>query len=585
MLTRIKLLVFFAMTCVFALCAGLHAQGPATPGSEAVHHENLWNNYRIEQEIRQFHEQPSGTTISSPQLPPPLLDDKSDEKVFQLNEVVFDQLPRSISKHELDAIADRYIAMGQVSLRDLYTILTEIDVLFDARHVVGRAVLPVQDVENGVLHIQIVEGRVGRVTVAHKRQPLPIFERQNELVSIRRPFADRFVRKNFYFPQGSVLNTKTLEEEILKFNRKYRTQLLAELEPGEMLGSSNLKLTALAPQPVSGGYYVDNSGRESSGKIRNGAFVQLQDILGADESFFASYDETAGTSYLTMFGEAPVTSFGTSLEMSYDYGAPQTIYGPFADLNITGTSRRYRPGVRQLIFNSENRKTDLSLLVENYESHTWFDGFLNYHEKLTGYTIGLSDLYRTKYSVQYFSFGWQLGNSGYMTGNLPPDDYRYDHFHILQSSWTKIWYPNKCWTFLAKANGQWALTPLTQSRIFQIGGMATVRGIAEGLMTGDSGYYLNFEGRRHLFDVGNKGRIEAFGFFDQGGVFHRDQPVSTSPSDFLFSIGAGLNMTWSRYVTATVGYGEPLFTAESHKDEYREKLRHGNAYFTVRVQY
>ncbi len=584
MMTRRKLLVTFVMTSVFVFCADLRAQTPTTAGSEAVHRDNLWNNYRIEQEIRQFHEQPSGLTISSPQLPPPLLDDKSDEKVFQLNQIIFDQLPRSIPQHELDAIANRYIGMQQVSLRDLYMILTEIDALFDARHVVGRAVLPVQDVENGVLHIQIIEGKVGQVTVTHKRQPLPILERQNELVPIRRPFGDCFVRKNFYYPQGSVLNTQALEEEILRFNRKYRTQLVAELEPGETLGSSNVKLTAVAPQPISGGYYVDNSGRESSGKIRNGAFVQLQDIFGADESFFASYDETEGTSYLTMFGDVPITSFGTSFEMSYDYGTPQTIYGPFASLNITGMSRRYRPGVRQLIYNSENRKTDVSLTVENYESNTLFDGYLNYREKLTGYTIGLSDLYRTKKSVRLFSIGWQMGNGG-QAGNPLFSDYEYDHFHILQSSLTKIWYPNKCWTFLAKANAQWALTPLSQSRIFQIGGMATVRGVTEGLMTGDSGYYLNFEGRRHLFDFCNKGRVEAFGFFDQGGVFYRDRPVNTSSSDFLFSVGAGLNMAWSRYVTATLGYGQPLFTSESHKAEYRDKLRHGNGYFTVRVQY
>jgi hemolysin activation/secretion protein len=115
--------------------------------------------------------------------------------------------------------------------------------------------------------------------------------------------------------------------------------------------------------------------------------------------------------------------------------------------------------------------------------------------------------------------------------------------------------------------------------------MATVRGVTEGLMTGDTGYFLNLEARRQLFSYRNKIVVEAFGFLDHGGVFYWFYPAAEHPSDFLFSVGSGLNVNFGRYFSSTIGYGQPIFTAESHREQYREKLHYGNGYFTLRAQF
>ena len=563
----------------------LFAQSP--PPAESIHldRDAMRDNYRVEQEIQRYREAPSQITIGSPQ-PPPSLDDKSDTKIFKLNGVIFDSPPRTISQKELNAIAQRYINEEKISLRDLYEMLAEIDRLFDQRQVIGRVVLPVQDIEDGIVRVQIIEGRFGTKDLTIKRQPYSFFPHcsKKEFVPVNRLFGECFVERQFRFRPGSVVNIKNLEEEILRFNRTYRTQLIAELEPGDDLGRSNLKLTAVVPQPVSAGYYCDNTGRETSGRIRNGCFVQLQNILGADGSFFCSYDATEGTSYFTMSGDVPLSRFGTSLEMGYDYGTPKTIYGPFVDLDINGMSRRYRPAIRQLLRNTKEQKTDASFQVEVFNSETCFGDYVNYREQVTSYTLGFSDVYRTPKTVRFFSFGWQAGHAG-VGSNPENDDFTYHYYHLLQSGLTKVWYPNKRWTFLAKSSAQWGLSNLSQSRQFQIGGMATVRGATEGLMTGDSGYFFNLEARRQLINCRNKVAVEAFSFFDHGGVFNRGYPTDTSPADFLFSLGTGLNINLGRYFSSTVGYGQPVFTAESHREQYREKLRYGNGYFMLRAQF
>ena len=583
-LPLIRMALFFG---VLTNSAGLLAQvpPPPPPPPETVHRDNLWNNFRVEQEIRRFREQPPELSLTTPQEPL-ALDGFSNEKILLVRQVIFENLPRSISQRELDSIAQRYTSQEQISLRDLYEMLGEIDSLFDARNVVGRAVLPIQDVEDGIVRVQIIEGKIGTVTVEHKRQPFILENEKNGFTAVNPIWGKHFVRHQFHVYPSQVLNTKQLEEEVLRFNRKFRTQLIAELEPGDDTGRSDLKLTAVVPQPVSGGYYCDNTGRETSGRFRNGCFFQLQNRAGLDESFFWSYDKTDGSSFMTMFGDVPITRFGTSFEMGYDYGTPKTLYGPLASLGMTGMSERYRPGIRQLIRNTKDRRTDLSFQVEDFKSETSFEDVVIFRERLTGYTFGISDTYRTEKSVRFLSLAWQTGLAG-VAPHQQIGDFEYDNFHVLQGGLTKAWYPDKKWTFLVKSNGSLAMSPLTQSRIFQIGGMATVRGVPEGLITGDSGYFVNLEGRRLLMNWRNTNKfvVEAFSFFDHGGVFYRDYPDEYHPSDYLFSVGCGLNANLMRCVSATIGYGHPIFTGESHRDEYREKLNNGNVYFTVRAQF
>jgi hemolysin activation/secretion protein len=559
-----------------------------TIDAETIHRDKLWNNYRIEQEIHQFRNQPAGVIISTPQIPPQLLDEKSNEKVLKITEIILSPTPISIPSEKLHEITKKYIQQEKVSIRDLYLMLTEIDALFDSRRIVGRAVLPVQDIENGVVHVQIVEGKIGKKIIEEKRNAIPLidsYRNKNGLVEDETLFGKYFINKHFSIQQDKILNLRKLENEILRFNRKYRTQLAVQLQPGEELGGSDLKLTAIEPQLLRAGYFLDNSGRNTSGRIRNGVFMQTQSMLGLDEMIYCSFDHTDGTEYISLFTDVPISSFGTYAEFSAGYGTPETLYGDFAILKINGMSRRFRPAIRQLLINSKNRKTEISFAVENYISETRFDTQMNYAEKLTAYTIGISDIRRSKKTVLASSLSLQTGNAGikgYDGNILSP--YHYQNYYLLNASLTSVIYPNKRWMFICKLSGQWALSDLAQSRIYQIGGAATVRGVQEGLMSGESGYLLSLEARRTLLR-GKNYQLDAFGFFDHGGVFYRGQPANVKSADYLSSLGVGMIFNWSRYFSFTAGYGKPQWINECHKEEYRKTLKNGVGYFTLQAAF
>ncbi|MDR1270652.1 MAG: hypothetical protein LBK82_14115, partial [Planctomycetaceae bacterium] len=447
-------IVLLNLTMVTAQVTSLPASDPT--GAESVHRDQIYDRFRVERQIEQSRVRPARPQITTPQPDPVNWNEKSKQEIFKLNSVIFDPEPKSISSFDLQKITRKYTLRDGVSLLDLYTMLTEIDMLFDEKHIVGRAVLPVQEVDNGVLRVKIIEAQIGKTVIETKR-PAHLFfdETKSDFVPVNDFFSKKFVKKQFGFSEKGVLNTKNLEDELLRFNRRFRSQLVAEVEPGDEQGLSNLKLTLIKPQPISASYFVDNSGRKNSGTIRNGFYAQLQGILGLDDSFFVSYDETKGTSMLVLSGGLPINTHGTSFDLSYDYGTPRTIDGPFAVLGIHGISERIRPSFRQQIINEKNKNLALFLAVENYHSKTWFDQDLNYAEKLTSTTAGFDYNLRFDKSILYGSFSVTAGNVGiadYLS------TYRYRDFCLLRASLLRVWNPTDRSTFILRSNGHTALT-------------------------------------------------------------------------------------------------------------------------------
>jgi hemolysin activation/secretion protein len=607
---------FFACLffCLFPL-NGLLAQDPTT--AESVHREQVYDRYKIEQRIQQAVTEQSGVQIKSPQKPPISPDGKSQSKIFKLNNVVFEPMPVAVSMNELEAIVTKYKSMDAVSIYDLYVMISEIDALYDTRNILGRAGLPVQDVEGGSITVEIIEGRISKTDLTVKSPPvLPLHSRLNET---HRLFSQKFVNKQFRFQGKQSVNLKQLENELLRYNRTFRSQLAAELAAGDEPGTTTLKLTQVLPNPVSGGYYVDNSGRESSGKIRNGMYLNFVDLLGADESVFVSYDETEGTSALYLSGDLPINACGTFFDMSYYYGTPQTINGPFAVLNIHGTSEQMRPGFRQILVNKPNSRLDMVFHTEYYESETFFDTALNYGEKHTLFDTGFEWTHRGKKSTLITGFNAIAGNAGILDNYT--NSYSYKDFALIKANLMKIWYPNKKLTFIARVSGSASLTDIPQSQQFQIGGQATVRGHDEGLLNGDSGILLTAEARYNFWNsVGRANsadsqhslhsrnvdecslcapifskrnlqrefcegsRADIFLFFDNGGVFYRIHPADSGSYDNLASIGTGTLLTLGKHFSATLGYGQPIFT-DGAGEQYRSTMRHGNFFMNVRATF
>jgi len=556
----------------------IFAQDPTA--SENISVQQSWERYKIERQIKQVTAPEPALKVTSPQLPPPDIGGKSTEKIFKLKNVVFDPPePKGVSRNELDAIKAKYVAMDSVSIYDLYCMVVEIDNLFDAKSILARAGLPVQDVKNGIVEVQIIEGRKATktpTTMAPSRLGIG-----RTFVLSKRLMGQRFIRDQFHFSEESSFNIEELENEMLRYNRIFNSRIETGIEPGDEPGEYKLNLTRKLPQLLSGGYRIDNTGRESSGVIRNGFHFTFSDVLGTDDSFFISYDKTEGTSALYLQGKIPISTFGTFLDMSYYSGEPKTTSGPFAALLINGKSVQYRPGIRQIIFNEKNYRLDFTLNYENYDSQTYFDKALNYAEKHESSTLGFE--YSGK-SALFAGFSLTMGSADTLT--LPYPDYKKNRFKLMKMNAMKVWSGLQAVddTFILRGNASVSLSDLPPSQSFQIGGMSTVRGAPEAFVSGETGYLIVAEYRvpvwRGTKNYFPNSKAEIFTFFDQGGVFDR----KTSNNEFLFSIGIGGTIRIDRYFSLTALYGKPVFKTEASKI-YRDQLKSGNASFTLGVSF
>jgi hemolysin activation/secretion protein len=559
--------------CCFMWTGVSFAQESVSPAqdqtaSESIRVQQSIERYRIEQKIQQATAPLPKFKVTSPQPPPPDIEGKSREEIFKLNDVIFEPEPKGVKLDKLQAIAADYINKGKVSIYDLYEMVIRIDALFDEKHILGRAGLPVQDVENGTVKVEIIEGResdrnITTVAPSYFGMGNTFFSRDNDKAKVlsHRAFGEYFVRHQFRFSDKSSSNIQKLENEMLRYNRTFNSWISAKLEPGDENGEVTLNLTRSLPQLLSGGY-----------------------------------DKTEGTSSLSMRGDIPISPFGTSFEMSYYHGVPKTISGPFAALLINGDSKQYRPGLRQILVNEEKHRLDAALHYEDYDSRTYFDKALNYAEKHDAWTIGLE--YSGQQHVSTAGFSFITGHA--KTLAIPSPDYADSDFKLLKMSLMKVWSATeksdtdvpksnkKCFqlctklisavwspgksTLILRGNAGVALSDLPQSQFFQIGGMSTVRGTPEALVSGDTGYLSVAEYRRLIWSAkGNKSYfsgsdVQVFAFFDHGGVFGRDNP------DFLSSFGGGGKMRIGRNFYLTALYGIPVLTDKA-SEIYKDQLK------------
>ncbi|MCC5793463.1 MAG: BamA/TamA family outer membrane protein [Chromatiales bacterium] len=129
---------------------------------------------------------------------------------------------------------------------------------------------------------------------------------------------------------------------------------------------------------------------------------------------------------------------------------------------------------------------------------------------------------------------------------------------------------------MLRVAGQWSDRNVIPSQEqYQVGSTANVRGYDEGLLIGDSGYFISGEIQAPLrvFSEAEAGRsdLRALLFIDHGAAFPFQPPGSgaSSGDDYLTSLGVGLNLNWRSRVTGHVSLGVPLDDPFDNQSSFR----------------
>lgn len=429
--------------------------------------------------------------------------------------------------------------------QDIRTLIDQInDIYVKKGYITAKAFLPPQSIDNGIVKITLVEGHIGEITLSGNKHT-----------------RDNYILDKFSQESGDLFELETLKKNIQQFNRLNTVKLKANLKPGEKLGTTDVEIVAIDPNPYHLTPTFDNTGRESIGVLRGGLLFSSDSVLGYRDQFTAGYSRAKDTNLAYAGYNFPVGNRGTKLGASFSYCDIAIGSGPFRPLNIEGNAYNYSGYVSHPFISTDKFDFIGDIGVNLRQSTTFIDKAPIFTTQVRNLEIGLNFEYRDKYgrwmSRHSFTNGLDIlgGNSKFFkyNGNLI-------RLHNFGHGIVGIFR---------------AATQLTDDRLppieqFQIGGSPTVRGYSEGLLLGDSGYFVSGELRFPLpflpKEIGSlmvRDRVSGVVFIDHGGAFP-DDGDTTSPhtKDFLTGIGVGLRTAVSRFVSGRVDWGFGLGARE-----------------------
>ena len=478
----------------------------------------------------------------------------TEDLAFQINKIIFSG-NTVISSEEIQKIVEPFQGRT-MKLAEAKDVALNVTQLYRSKgYITCRAYIPPQKMSEGVLKIQIFEGKLGKIKVQGNK----FFGKEQ---------IKRYVKKL----KGKVLQYADLAKDIKRTNLHPDHEVKAVIVPGKTVGTSDLILDVNDTFPLHIGAEVNNFGTKLTGKerysvsVRHTNFFGIDDILAARmqlaEQVFA-----VGTQYVVPMGE-----YDTQVGMTFNYTDVQ-VGGPFTVLDLGGEAYSYSVFLNQPIY--ENDWLGLTW-TGAFESKSINNTILNdtsSKDELrmiqTGLNVDQSDKWGRTFITNLFSFGmpW-FGASDKHDPLLSRPDAGAGFFKY--SGAVNRVNPIKDSTYLLlKAAGQASPDRLVSAEQFDMDGAYGVRGYPQSDYLGDSGmsgsaeirvpfYFIPRETKAPWSDEVLWNRLNFVGFVDGGYSKLRSHAVGEVGSRSDWGVGGGVRFDLPKNLTGRFEYGVPV---------------------------
>ncbi len=452
-----------------------------------------------------------------------------------------------ISTSKLQEFASKELIGRDVTLTRVGKFADQVTKLYqDQGFITSFAFLPPQTIKDKTVTIQIIEGKVGDVAISGNK-----FSSTN--------FIKYQLLKPYYMEHGEILNVNDIRQGLIELNEKGFISGTIVLEKGREQGTTDLKLAVKEHQPFTLSAGFDNAGRDLIGEHRGSLFLSDNNLTGHGDVLSIGASVARRSFSIGPQYSLPVGNRGDSVYASYGYSHVKP-GGDFKPLKYVGKAHIYSFGVKNPLYHSRNVNLDLN------SSFNFKEGDFTISPTGEKYQVG-------DYSIRTLETGVhmvqkdKLGRTYVTTGaniGMPilggKDD---SHFLTLNGGvMRQFWLPKKG-VVMVRFNGQ--VSPdnnVPAIEQFQVGGFNTVRGYDEGTLLGKSGWTAGVQVNTPIPFLPNKvgefplrERIQLVGFYDCGYARTKDYDLGT---EFMQSMGTGLRVYLTKYLTASVDFGFPI---------------------------
>lgn len=443
---------------------------------------------------------------------------------FVLTDVTFGP-STLLTAAELQAVAARYVGK-EVDFGGLTRLVDDVNALYRAHGVVtARAVIGPQKIAGGVVRVDLVEARLERVDVQGARYS-----------------SGEYVKNLFADQQGQTLDTAALETRVMRFNRGGDLRVEASLKPGSATGTTDLVLSLIEPPRYQARVFANNEGPRSVGSAQIGVDGTFHGPFGIGDKLAAYVARTRGATSGSLSYAVPVNRYGGRLTGTYSQGVTDVVAGPYRELGINGRSKSLQAGFVQPVWRRGAWWFDAAATLGKTRSDNRIGALPLSHTDVVDQTLGatatglwdgrsinlsLSATHAREQALDKAARGFTITQ--------------------LRGSWVEALNP-KDFIVLRTLVQQTGATILTPSLLFQVGGVATVRGYEVGALSGDRGQVTNAEFHHALRDG-----VDASLFADVGTVRTTGQPNQSA-----HSVGAAVDFQLRQSLQANVTAGRTL---------------------------
>ncbi|MFA6015298.1 MAG: ShlB/FhaC/HecB family hemolysin secretion/activation protein [Gallionellaceae bacterium] len=372
---------------------------------------------------------------------------------------------------------------------------------------VVRVYLPIQEIINGIITIQIIEATYGGVIF--EGEPL----KRNSPKRLRRMLEAQQ-------PVGQPLKAKTLDRTLLILSDLPGVSVLGSLHEGKQQGESEVILKVADKALLTGDAGVDNTGSRSTGPNRLTANFSLNSPLRFADQAMLNLMHTEGSNYARLGYSIPLGFEGwragvNASAMQYHLVAPEM-------LALNGLGESYTQGleVTYPYYRSRLANVNFSAAYDHKAFDNSSAGATTTRYQLNTVLAGIN----ANLTDNILGGGTSSGSLSLITGNVDlagsPNQAADALTTKTAGNFAKLRYSaSRQQTLInqlglnANFSGQFAGKNLDSGERFSLGGSSGVRGYPSGEVSGSEGMMLNIDLRWPIASG-----FTLSGFYDWGAV-------------------------------------------------------------------
>ena len=472
-----------------------------------------------------------------------------------------------ISEAELQGVLES-LTGREISIAELKTAPDLIAAFYRERGYVATALLPVQDLTDGIVTIQVVEAVFAGVSVQG--------EYGKDYKRVRPSVIEKTVEG--YQEKGKPLNQNLVDKALAVLKQMAGFLVSSSYKAGRAEGTTDLVVNVQDKPLFSASALADNTGGRSTGRDKQTATVTLASPLGLGDNLSFVGLHSRGTDYVSSAYTLPVGSHGLQLGVNASQMSYEVILDEYKSTSPRGSSSSFGLNAKYplLISKASNLNLELSFDHKNFTNQIKSDnGFIDtndYKVEVAGIKLSgtASDGFLAG-AVNTAQVDIARGKVNLNDSGIPGDRY-FDHEKNDYESANTQGYYNRLKLNVARtqfltdslsltfdASGQVADKNLDSSEKFYLGGATGVRAYPTSEGGGTKGYLWKLELRKYL-----PNNLTVSAFIDEGHVTQyqdnqnhagtkQGAKITTDGSPNTYALkGYGLSVAWEGPYNSTI---------------------------------